>query len=220
MNNARRLLLVAGCATALSGCGSKSDANKSNFAAAIRADLRNEGDVCITNADTVWPIVIPDSEIAMARAMASGPSFEMEALQSVGIVESQSAVVTQKAMFGPMVQQISVHRYSLTEKANRFIKTVSVPTLFAPHPPKKPLLCVGEKTLHEVQKWDGPMRFGDYAEATVYYSFEVDGLPDWATNPAVQKAFPVLQQIGNGSPVNTQVILKLSSNGWEVRGAE
>lgn len=194
--------------------------NKTNFGDAIKASLEKDGDVCLTDPGQVWPVDVPDGDMAMSKAMGAGTPVEMAALQGVGLVDNQPAIIAVKAIFGPSMQQVAVHRYTLTEKGRHYIRNVTATDLFDAHSPKKPALCVGVKTLNEVQKWDGPMRLGDYAEATVYYSFRVVGLPDWTSNPAVQKAFPVLQQIGNGSPVDTRAILKLTSNGWEVRGIE
>ncbi|MGI4745879.1 MAG: hypothetical protein ACRYGI_05285 [Janthinobacterium lividum] len=220
MNTARRLLLVAACVTTLSGCGSKKDPNKSNFSEAIKASLAKDADVCLTEPGQAWPVDVRDGDIAMSQAMGAGTPVQMEALRTVGLVGEQSAVVSVKALFGPMIQQVGVHRYTLTEKGKSYIKNVKSSNLFDTSTALQPAICVGKKTLHEVQKWDGPMRLGDYAEATVYYSFEVDDLPNWAKIPSLQKAFPVLQQIGSGSPVNTQAVLKLTSNGWEVKGLE
>lgn len=219
MRTNRHLLLVTACITTLSGCGSKNDANKSNFGDAIKASLSKDGDVCLTDSDQTWPADVRDGDIALAKAMGAGAPVQMEALRAVGIVSEQPAVVTEKNPFGT-TQQVSMHRYTLTEKGKGYIKNVKLRNMFESSTELRPTLCVGKKTLHEVQKWDGPMRLGDYAEATVYYSFAVSDLPDWVQSPVVQKAFPVLQQLGNGSPVDTQAVLKLTSNGWEVKGFE
>ena len=82
-------------------------------------------------------------------------------------------------------------------------------------------LCWGKKALDKIVKWEGPMKFGDYQEAGITYTYKVNNLADWAKKPDVQAAFPFVKSIldGAGSKESKHAI-KLTSQGWEAKGLD
>jgi hypothetical protein len=82
-------------------------------------------------------------------------------------------------------------------------------------------LCWGKKALDKIVKWEGPMKFGDYQEAGITYTYKVNNLADWAKKPEVQAAFPVVKSIldGVGSKESKHAV-KLTSQGWEAKGLD
>ena len=82
-------------------------------------------------------------------------------------------------------------------------------------------MCWGKKALDKIVKWEGPMKFGDYQEAGITYTYKVNNVADWAKKPEVQAAFPVVKSIldGAGSKESKHAI-KLTSQGWEAKGLD
>ncbi|WP_083953716.1 hypothetical protein [Thauera butanivorans] len=85
----------------------------------------------------------------------------------------------------------------------------------------RPDLCWGKKALDKIMKWEGPMKFGDYQEAGITYTYKVNNLADWAKKPEVQAAFPVVKSVldGAGSKESKHAV-KLTSQGWEAKGLD
>lgn len=235
MNGFSKMFSVTLCLVFLAGCESKSDMSKSNFAEAIKATIGNDGNVCLTEPGQRWPVDIPDDVVA-GNLRYSGTLSPLEALRSVGIVDERPAVVQaviscergshvtkpgiaepgcSPGMSAPFA--LHVHRYSLTTKGLQYVRLVRTKRAFETHFSAKPALCVGEKMLLEVKTWEsgtGPTsrhaaRPVIGQTAIVWYRLEVSGLPDWASNPAVQQAFPILHRIGDG-----QTSLWLLDRGW------
>jgi hypothetical protein len=75
--------------------------------------------------------------------------------------------------------------------------------------------------LDEVVKWEGPMKFGDYQEAGITYTYKVNNLADWVKMSEVQAAFPgvksVLDGVGN---MESRHAVKLTNQGWEAKGLD
>ncbi len=76
----------------------------------------------------------------------------------------------------------------------------------------------GKQTLDKVVKWQGPMKFCEYQEAVVFYTDKLEQVPDWAKKPEMQAAFPAVKQTLDSAGVEQQIVLDLSSKGWEVKG--
>ncbi|HBN8600976.1 TPA: hypothetical protein L3730_005862 [Pseudomonas aeruginosa] len=65
------------------------------------------------------------------------------------------------------------------------------------------------------------MKFGDYQEAGITCTYNVNNLADWAKKPEVQAALPVVKSIidGAGSKESKHAV-KLTSQGWEAKGLD
>ena len=80
-----------------------------------------------------------------------------------------------------------------------------------------PAICYARGELDRIVKWKGPVAFGEYQAAFVYYTVKTTHLEDWARNPDVQAAFPLMAPIVNGDDTKVrQVVVDLSSEGWDV----
>jgi len=50
--------------------------------------------------------------------------------------------------------------------------------------------CYGQQALDKIVNWRGPTAAGDSEEPTVFYTYRIENLADWAKNPDIQKVFP------------------------------
>jgi hypothetical protein len=51
-------------------------------------------------------------------------------------------------------------------------------------------LCYGQQALDKIAKWEGPTAVGDSNEATIFYTYKIGDLAEWAKNPGIQRVFP------------------------------
>jgi len=201
-------ILAAISAITLAACGSKTDANEKNFGAALTQYLDKTGDLCL---DIPRPsnghksVEIGDIDYIWEKTMGKSTGFrpglvaQMGALEVVGLAKGEEIGVGKEG---------KKKRYTLTDAAKPFMQ-------------EKVGLCWGKAALDKVVKWEGPMKFGDYQEAGVSYTYKVNNLADWAKNSEIQAAFPQVKLIldGEGSKQEKHAV-KLTSQGWEAKGLE
>jgi hypothetical protein len=108
-----------------------------------------------------------------------------------------------------------VLRYELTDEGKKFYREKDVVGL---GPNKEALgdICFGQQTLDKVNKTEGPIKIGDTTGATIYYTYRIDNLADWANNPEIQKVFPGIVPTINGAGKTTlNQNLTLTDQGWK-----
>lgn len=183
---------------ASTACGSKQDANEKNFGQAVSAHLVKSGALCVARGRWKDPAQV-----------STGPAFmsitkEMEVLEQLGLAKVSEAPQT-----GGEKQKL----YVLTEMGRKFYHAKA-----ADGGMDASALCYGKKTLDKIVKWEGPMKFGDYQEAGVTYTYKIDDLADWAKQPEFQAHFTkdaaVIAGAGNK---NEKIGATLTNLGWEAK---
>jgi hypothetical protein len=77
-------------------------------------------------------------------------------------------------------------------------------------------ICFGQQALDTVVRTEGPIAVGDKKEMTLYYTYKIANLADWAKNPDVQNVFPGIVSTINGAGKTTlNQNLILTDHGWE-----
>jgi hypothetical protein len=193
----------------LAGCGSKSDSNVKDLSDATNAYLAKKGQLCL-GISTKWPVDLQDSDQRPGNVKAS----EMAALEKVGLVHSQNTEAEYTTLSGRPAKT-KVLRYELTDEGKKFYREKNVVGL---GPNKEALgdICFGQQTLDKVSKTEGPIKIGDTTGATIYYTYRIDNLADWANNPEIRKVFPGIVPTINGAGKTTlNQNLTLTDQGWK-----
>ena len=75
--------------------------------------------------------------------------------------------------------------------------------------------------IDKIVKWEGPMKFGDYQEAGITYTYKLTDVATWASMPEVQAAFVDVKKISEGAgTMERKHVVKLTSEGWEAKGLD
>ncbi|MGB5083384.1 MAG: hypothetical protein WBO09_01995 [Methylocystis silviterrae] len=193
---------------ALAGCGDERAANERNFGAALSKALGQ--DLCLGFGLKEWPVRVN------AAGWDEGVK-QFDVLEKAGLVKvGQTVDLPDISPFGGQV--IGVKRFKLyeqTAKGQQFYREKDVAeNMF--EPAKKGDFCYGKLGLGSVLKWEGPKRNGDYAEATVFYTYKIDDLADWTAAPEIRATFPRVGQFADGAGKSeTSDVVRLTSAGWE-----
>lgn len=230
MNTDTQLAILVALGTAmLAACSSKPDANERNFGAAMDHYFEKRGDLCLSTK--TWPLDLKEFELRFSSATPTSPGAQMAALEAAGLVKSEEAEIAVSDFLGkPTGRKVRVKRYTLTDAAKPFMKEtamsavdreVSAIKLHGQIAEKQADLCWGTKALDKVVKWEGPIKLGDYQEASVTYLYKVNNVAEWAKRADVQAAFPSVKSIldAAGAKPATHAI-KLTSLGWEAKGLD
>jgi hypothetical protein len=197
MKTKKQLAILAALGTVtLAACGSKTDANEKNFGAALTQYFDKKGDLCLNTKR--WPVDLNEYDVRLQKTTATGPGGQMAALEAAGLVKGEDIEVDVMGIMGkPTGTKAKVKRYTLTDAAKPFAqeKEVSAIGLNGRTTEKQTDLCWGKKALDKVVKWEGPMKLGDYQEASVTYLYKVNNVAEWAKRPDVQASFPVVKSI-------------------------
>jgi len=107
------IAVVASSILVIAGCGSKQDANKSNFQSAIQDYLNTKNGVCV---------MVPAKEVPFTLQKTGGMNFINEpekaaALVSAGLLSAKDTQV--KAAFGN--QMVAGIQYSLTDEGKKYL---------------------------------------------------------------------------------------------------
>jgi hypothetical protein len=205
------------CATVLGtlllvGCGSKNDANEKNLSDATNANLIKNGQLCL-GIVSKWPVDVPKSE----SQMTIGRAPEMAALEKIGLVRSHETETDFTPFSNTTPVKTKVLRYELTEEGKKFYREKELPGL-AGEKEIRGDICFGQQALDTVIKTEGPITVGNKKEMTLYYTYKIENLADWAKNPDVQKTFPGIVSTINGAgktQINQNLIL--TDQGWEAK---
>lgn len=208
------MLALAGTAM-LAACGSKTDANEKNFGAAMNKYFEVKGDLCL-NHDK-WPVDLTDMDQRLDRI--GGRMGQLAALETAGLVKSEDVTVTPDS---PYAKPYQVKRYSLTDAAKPFIKETETRSIgITERVGKRTEVCWGKTALDKVVKWEGPMKFGDYQEAGITYTYKVAKQAAWVGKAEVLAAFPHIKSVLDGAgKLERKHGVKLTSQGWEAKGLD
>ncbi len=199
----------------LVSCASKKDANEKNFSEALNSYLATKGQICL-GIPTAWPVDLNEAE----RRSGMGRAVEMAALEKAGLVRSHEAETEYTPPLSNRTVKTMVLRYELTDSGKTFYREKNRSGLSGN---KEVLgdLCYGQQALDKIIKWDGPTAVGDSKEASVFYTYKIENLAEWAKNPDVQLVFPgVVSTIDGAGKTQMNQAVTLTTQGWEVRGID
>lgn len=185
---------------ALAGCGSKQDANKSNFQSAIQDYLNTRKGVCV---------MLPAKEVPFTFQKAGGFHVMNEpekaaALVSAGLLSAKDTQV--KAFIGN--QMVPGVEYSLTDEGKKYLVKGG-----AGNVGNWDAFCGGKYKVKEVENFTQPADMFGAKVSQVNYLYEVDDAPNWAKVPALQTAYPLVKHDLTGSPGDKAVLVS-TSEGW------
>ena len=194
------------------GCGSKNDANEKNLSEATNASLVKKGQLCLGIA-TKWPVDLQESDRGPGIVRGS----EMAALEKVGLVRSHETEIEVTPLSDTRPVKAKVLRYELTDDGKKFYQEKQAVGLIGEKESRGDI-CFGQQALESVIKTEGPITVGDKKEMTLYYTYKIENLADWAKNPDIQRAFPGIISTLNGAGktmLNQNLIL--TDQGWEAQ---
>jgi hypothetical protein len=203
---------VLGILLLLAGCGSKNDANEKNLSEATNAYLVKKGQLCLGLA-AKWPVDLQESDRGPGMVRGS----QMAALEKVGLVQSHETETEITPLSGAPPVKVKVLRYELTDAGKKFYQEKEAAGLIGAKESRGDI-CFGQQALDTVIKTDGPITVGDKKEVTLYYTYKIENLADWAKNPDVQNTFPGIVSTINGAGKTTlNQNLILTDHGWETK---
>jgi len=202
------LLLVVSCAR-------KNDANQKNFSEALNSYLAKKGQICL-GIPSEWPVDLNEAE----RRSGMGRAAEMAALENAGLVRSHETETEYTPPLSTRPVKAKVLRYELTDNGKTFYREKNRLGL-AGNKQVQGDLCYGQQALDKIVKWDGPTTVGDSKEASVFFTYKIENLAEWAKKPDIQRVFPGVASTINGAG-NTQVnqALILTNQGWQAKGLD
>lgn len=82
-------------------------------------------------------------------------------------------------------------------------------------------ICFGQQARDKIVKSEEPIVVGDKKELTLYYTYKIENLAEWAKNPDIQRAFPrIVPTINGAGKTILNQALTLTSQGWEAQGLD
>src|SRR5579859_1747066 len=196
----------------LVSCASKKDANEKNFSEALNSYLAKKGQICLA-IPSAWPVDLNESE----RRSGMGRAAEMAALEKAGLVRSHETETEYTPPLSSRPVKIKVLRYELTDSGKTFYRQKDRLALVGNNQVQADL-CYGQQTLDKIVKWDGPTPAGDSKEASVFYTYKIENLAEWAKNPDIQRVFPgVVSTIDAAGRTQMNQALTLTNQGWQAK---
>ena len=199
----------------LVGCASKKDANEKNFSEALNSYLAKKGQICL-GIPSAWPVDLNEAE----RRSGMGRAVEMAALEKAGLVRSHETETEYTPPLSSRTVKTKVLRYELTDNGKTFYREKNRSGLSGN---KEVLgdLCYGQQALDKIIKWDGPTAVGGSKEASVFYTYKIENLAEWAKQPDIQRVFPgIVSTIDGAGKTQMNQALTLTTQGWAVRGID
>ncbi|QET05918.1 hypothetical protein FOB72_28690 [Cupriavidus pauculus] len=202
--------VAAAAVTLLAGC-KPSEPTQDTFARVLRQHIDSHAELCVGRH--AWPIDVPDvPERATLRDYQ-----QLNALEHAGLVTHESGLTMKRDRHDGTFDTVPAWRYTLTDTGRTFFK--AHPETANAHATGMPDLCYGKIRLQQVRGWTPIQRDPDAARdiTTVTYTYTIDAAP-WTHDDAVQRAFPVVARVVNGSGKDElRQDVAESPNGWIVR---
>jgi len=196
----------------LVGCASKKDANEKNFSEALNSYLAKKGQLCL-GIPSAWPVDVNEAE----RRSGMGTAAEMAALEKAGLVRSHETETEYMPPLSSRPVKTKVLRYELTDNGKTFYREKDRLGL-AGNKQVQGDLCYGQKALDKIVNWQGPTAAGDSKEATVFYTYRIENLAEWAKNSDIQRVFPGIVSTTDGAgKTEMNQVLTLSNEGWTAK---
>jgi hypothetical protein len=197
----------------LVSCASKNEANGKNFSEALNSYLAKKGQLCL-GIPSAWPVDVNEAE----RRSGMGTAAEMGALEKAGLVRSHETETEYMPPLSSRSVKTKVLRYELTDIGRTFYREKDRLGL-AGNKQVQGDLCYGQQALDKIVNWQGPTAAGDSKEATVFYTYRIENLADWAKNPNIQRVFPgIVSTIDGAGKTQMNQALTLTSQGLQAKG--
>lgn len=206
-------LSVFAVAVLLAACGSKKDANNSNFKEAINTHLAK---TCVTvrpggfMGGNAYPISVtlqqPNNftspqQTAKQNENATRP---YEALVKAGLLTSKDGTTKETPLFGNGPKDVPAKIYDLTDAGKKALADPNG---------KGTGLCAGRYKVDEVVRFTEPSNALGSTMSEVSYSFSAIDVPDWAKSADVQQVYTGLAtQLTEHQKGRTMLVL--ASDGW------
>lgn len=206
----RSIVLFVSSLLLVSGCNSAKKPGDSTFKAAINQYLYTNGKTCIP-ALHPFPIDIPVARLHDS----SGTAAEMAALESAGLLHSNDTTAVVHGMLDALrgsTPPQPVKRYEMTAAGEKYFQ--QYPTVIG----QANGFCYGLKQVDSIVKWDEPVTQGSYSVTRVTYTYKLEQLADWATQPGIQSTFPVVKATLDQAKTDQEIDLHLTNKGWEAGG--
>lgn len=199
----------------LVSCASKKDANEKNFSEALNSYLAKKGQICL-GIPSAWPVDLNESE----RRSGMGRAAEMAALERAGLLRSHETETEYTPPLSSRPVKAKVLRYELTDNGKTFYREKDRLGL-AGNKQVQGDLCYGQQALDKIIKWEGPTVAGDSKDASVFYTYKIENLAEWAKNPDIQRIFPgVASTINGAGKTQMNQALILTNQGWQAKGLD
>lgn len=207
----RRFALVLAASAAvlvLAACSGKGDANEENFGSALSRYFERRGALCL-NQFRAFPVLVTEADRKLRHTMATGLAAQLDALEVAGLVRCEAAGAGRRCALNAAAKAFARERESTRWSAEGTRKVMQTD------------LCWGRMVLDRVVRWEEPMKFGDYQQAEVVFTYQLADVADWARLPEVQEAFPAVRQAVAGAGIEVmEHTLKLTREGWEAKGLD
>ncbi|ASL48987.1 hypothetical protein bAD24_p01450 (plasmid) [Burkholderia sp. AD24] len=181
----RRLLPVVMAAVGVfaAGCTSKQDASRANFEEAIQAGLAAGPRMCVT-LTLSWPDEMYDSDDQRAA---------LTTFTNAGLLSAEPVVMP--GMFG---RKEPGHRYNLTAEGKKYAD--------------RGAFCYGKPRLVKLLSWDPVETEAGIASTKAHFTYEIEGLPDWAKRDDIGAAYPNIKTMVHGQN-NLSMMVRLMRDG-------
>ena len=197
----------------LVSCASKNDANDKNFTQALNAYLAQKGELCL-GIPSVWPVDLNEAE----RRSGIGRAAEMAALEKAGLVRSHETETEYTPPLSSHPVKVRVLQYELTEDGKKSYRAKETVALVGTNGTQGDL-CYGQQKLDKIVRWERPTTVGDSKEASVFYTYKIDNLAEWAMNSDIQRMFPgIVATIDGAGKTQMNQPLILTNQGWQAKG--
>jgi hypothetical protein len=203
------LLAIAALST-FAGCSSKKDLNEGNLTDALNAYYAPGPGICLHSWQFPYPLSRAD--IRNSEDVHNDPVLTpvpgLEALKSAGLLVSHDAP-------NPASDGAVARTYILTDAGSAALTDAVGSSGTVASGSRTGGFCYGHVHITRVVKWDA----ASMGESTAYFNYEMDGLPEWAKRPDIQRAFPTLGRLvrGAGTGKTSSVVMRLTTAGWEVK---
>ncbi|KXV15809.1 hypothetical protein CR51_02080 [Caballeronia megalochromosomata] len=184
----------------LSACGSKKDANKSNFADAIQSYLDTRNGVCISLPAKEAPFRLEKKtlfDIIHAQEKAT-------AMVSAGLLSARDIEMPQPGTN----KLVAGTEYSLTDSGKKFLVKGGSGNLG-----NWDGFCGGKYKVREVENFTEPADMFGAKISQVNYTYEVDGVPAWTKDSSLQAQFPNLVT-ALAPTAGDKAVLVATNDGW------
>ncbi|MGB7281316.1 MAG: hypothetical protein WBE13_03555 [Candidatus Acidiferrum sp.] len=82
-------------------------------------------------------------------------------------------------------------------------------------------LCFGQQALDKIVKWEEPNAAGNSKEVSVFYTYKIENLAEWAKTLDIQRVFPgIASTIDRAGKTVMNQALTLTNQGWQVMGTQ
>jgi hypothetical protein len=197
----------------LIGCAGKKDANEKNFSEALNSYLAKKGQLCL-GIPSPWPVDLNEA----ARRSGMGTAAEMAALEKAGLLRSHETETEYTSPLSSRPLRAKVLRYEMTENGKTFYRERDRLGLGG-NKQVQGDLCYGQQVLDKIVKWEGPTAAGDSEEASIFYTYRIENLAEWAKNQDIQRVFPgIVSTIDGAGKTQMNQTLTLTNQGWQAKG--